>query len=230
MNLSSINTAYGLCDSLYGVTPNESDFEDLAMEAWGRIGTKHTRLYRYIADVHNHTLKLPCNAVEIESVHIPVPDAQLTSSKIDNNWTETIWIEDYIDYWKRGEDLYWHRGKLVKYDEGNGELYFRHNYKKVMVIYHGIIADEETGLPLVNDKEIRAIATYVAYATLYKEGLRKRDVNTLKIAADLELKANKLFNAARVPEHLSQNDMNAILDVKVNWDRKMYGKSYKPIR
>ena len=30
-------------------------------------------------------------------------------------------------------------------------------------------------------------------------------------------------------DHLSQNDMNAILDVKSRWDRKQYGKSHKPI-
>jgi hypothetical protein len=35
-------------------------------------------------------------------------------------------------------------------------------------------------------------------------------------------------NAARVPEHMSQNDMNAILDAKTSWNRKSYGKSFKP--
>jgi hypothetical protein len=40
----------------------------------------------------------------------------------------------------------------------------------------------------------------------------------------------QLCNAARIPDHLSQNDMDAILDVKVRWDRKMYGKSFKSIR
>jgi hypothetical protein len=51
-----------------------------------------------------------------------------------------------------------------------------------MIIYHGIIADEETGLPLVNDKELNAIATFVAYASLYKEGIKKRDANVIKLA------------------------------------------------
>ena len=84
MNLSNINSAYGLCESLYGITPDENTFEDLALEAWGRIGTKHTRLYRYVGTVQNKTLKLPCNAVGdnsiIESVHVPIPDAQTTSN------------------------------------------------------------------------------------------------------------------------------------------------------
>lgn len=88
--LLNINGAYGLCESLYGIIPDEDSFEDLAIDAWGRIGTKHTRLYRFVGDVHNDKLKLPCNVDVIESVHIPVPDAQVTSSLSDNYWTDNI--------------------------------------------------------------------------------------------------------------------------------------------
>lgn len=84
MELSNINAAYGLCESLYGITPSESEFEDLAFDAWSRIGTKHTRLYRYVGNVKNHTLELPCNVDLIESVHIPIPDAQMTSNQAYN--------------------------------------------------------------------------------------------------------------------------------------------------
>ena len=39
----------------------------------------------------------------------------------------------------------------------------------------------------------------------------------------------RLCNAARIPAHLSQNDLDSILDVKTRWDRKQYGKSFKPV-
>ena len=77
--LRNIKAAYELCKSLYGITPEEDDFEELALEAWDRIGTKHTRLYRYIGNTKDGKLTLPCNVDEIESVHIPVPDAQVRS-------------------------------------------------------------------------------------------------------------------------------------------------------
>ena len=51
-----------------------------------------------------------------------------------------------------------------------------------MVVYHGIIVDEETGLPLVTDKEIKALAAYVAYASLYGEGIQKRNPDIIKFA------------------------------------------------
>ena len=227
MKLSNINAAYELCDSLYGITPDETQFEDLALTAWNKIGTKHTRLYKFEGSVKDHVLELPCNVDEIESVHVPVPDAQVTSNVSNFPW-ENIWVESYIDRFPRFQSPYFQSGKLVKYDQGDNELYFANNYPKVIVVYHGVLADDEEGLPLVNEKELTAIATFVAYASKYKEGLKKNDANLLKIAQTLEEKWLRACNAARIPEHLSQNDMDAILDAKTSWNRKSYGKSYKP--
>lgn len=46
----------------------------------------------------------------------------------------------------------------------------------------------------------------------------------------LESRWYKLCDAARVPEHISQNEMNKILDAKTSWNRKIFNKSYKPVR
>lgn len=230
MALHNFNAAYSKVEELYGINDmTANEFEDIALDGWERIGNKHTRLYRYVGNVENGELKLPCNVDVIESVHVPIPDAQYTSNKSDLNYLDNMWTETYIDFWKGNEDPYYTRGKLVKYDEGDGVLYFSHDYKNVMVVYHGIFADGDTGLPLLNDKELRAIATYVAYVHLFKEGIRKRDANIINLAN--AIKADWLIqcNAARIPEHFSQNDMDRILDVKVRWDRKQYGKSSKPI-
>lgn len=229
MQLFNINTVYGLVETLYGITPNESNFEDIVMNGWSYINNKHTRLYRYVADAdENGVLDLPCNVDVIESVHIPMPDAKMTSNKTVFNEINTLFTEGYIDAWKRLEDPYWTRGKLVKYDEGNNQLFFARPYKNIMVVYHGIIADEETGLPLVTDKEIKALAAYVAYASLYREGIQKRNPDIIQFAQTIYADWLKLCNAARIPEHLSQNEMDSILDVKTRWDRKQYGRSYKP--
>lgn len=227
--LNNFNAAYSLAESLYGVSASEDDFEDIALEGWSRIGNKHTRLYRYIGNVVDGKLNLPCNVDLIESVHIPVPDAQMTSNVSDWLPIDSLWTEGYIDFRKWEEDPYWTRGKYVKYDEGDGVLYFSHNYKHVMVVYHGILMDDENQLPLLNDKELAAVAAWVAYMTLYKEGIKKRDGNIIKLAQVIQQDWLRLCNAARIPEHFTQNDMDRILDVKVRWDRKQYGKSLKPI-
>ena len=232
MGLTNINAAYSLCQSLYGITPDEDSFEDLALEAYGKINNHHTRLYRYVGDVVNGKLKLPCNVDFIESVHVPMPDSQNTSNLSHWSWGENIWIEAYIDAWKMNEDPYWTRGKLVKYDEGNQELYFSRDYPRVMVVYHGIFVDDEDGLPLVNDKELTAIATFVAYSEMYKDCIKKRQLDKYSWALlqSMEAKWLKYCNAARVKEQFSQNDMDRVLDAKTSWNRKSYGKTFKPIK
>jgi hypothetical protein len=55
-----------------------------------------------------------------------------------------------------------------------------------MVVYHGILVDEENGLPLLNDKELNAVAAYIAYVSIYKEGIRKRDGNLIQLSQTIK--------------------------------------------
>ena len=229
MKFYDLNAAYSLAQTLYGVEPSPTDFEDIALNAWTLINNKHTRLYRYVEDTEKHQLALPCNVDIIESVHIPIEDAQMTSNKTVFNSIETLFIENYINCWKRIDDPYYNIGKLVKYKEGDNTLYFTRDYKRVMVIYHGILVNDETGLPMITDKEMQAIAAYVGFTLLYKESLQKRDKNLMQMAMQVKQEWLRACTAARVPEHLSQNDMDKVLDASVRWDRKQYGKSIKPI-
>lgn len=181
MKLYNIKSAYGLANDLYGITISESAFENLALNAWELIGNKHTRLYRYIGSTEDKALELPCNVDLIESVHLPVNDAQITNSDSSYINTSNIATEKYIDSYRAFDDIYYQKGKFAKYKEVDGTLYFNRDYPKIMVIYHGTEVDE-SGLPKINDKEMRAIAAYVAYATLYKEGLTKRDGGIIQLA------------------------------------------------
>lgn len=229
--LYHINSAYSLVKTMYGFEPSTDDFEDLAMVAWQRIGNKHTRLYRYVGDTKNKELELPCNLVDIESVHIPLVDAQVTSSLSDYIMYDSVMVEHYIDAWKFMEDPLNQRGRYVKYKEGDEVLYFNRDYPRVMVVYHGVLADDQDGLPLINDKEMEAIAAFVAYRETYKDILRKRDMNKASMAILQDMKEDWLrrCNAARSIDHISQNDMDKILDIKTRWDRKNYNHNYAPI-
>lgn len=228
-NLFNMKAAYSLLPTLYGIEIDADDFEDLALNAWEIIGNKHTRLYRYTGSTINNELKLPCNVGQIEAVHIPIVDFQATSSSKDFYNINSAFVENYIDAWKFNEDPFSERGRLVKYKEGNNVLYFNRNWPKVTVIYQGVLVDDEDGLPLINSKEMRAIAAYIAWMHIYKDAIKKRDKNSMAVAQSLEASWLRKCNAARIAEHLSQNDMNAILDVKYRWDRKQYGKSLLPI-
>ena len=226
--LYNLQAVYPLITSLYGLEVDTDQFEDVALVGWEQIGNKHTRLYRYKASTKNCELELPCNVDEIDSVHIPIVDAQITSNKTDFADLNSIYVEEYIDAWNLSSDPYNEKGKLVKYTEGDNTLYFTKDYSDVVVVYKGIIVDDETGLPLVNNRELNAIASYVAWRELLKDGIRRRNKDSLALAQIAEREWINSKKAARVVDHLSQNDMNAILDVKYRWDRKQFNKSLKP--
>lgn len=228
MKLLNIKSAYSYANDMYGTTISEQEFENIALNAWELIGTKHTRLYRYKGDTENKILELPCNVDVIESVHLPINDAQISTSISDEIEFSNIYAERYIEAFRKFEDPYYQKGKFVKYKEVDGGIAFSKDYKNVTVVYHGVEVDED-GLPLINDKEMRAIAAYVAFATLYKEGLKKKDGGIIQMAQIIKADWTQLCNAARIPTHLSQNDMDSILDVRTRWDRKIFNKSYRSI-
>lgn len=222
----NIKTALSLANTLYGVEMKETEFEEIALNAWELIGNKHTELMGYIGDTQDCFLELPCTVNEIESVHIPLTDANTTSTVGDGLDVTSIAIEHYIDAIPSLDSPFYQKGKLVKYKKVGDTLQFAKDFNGVFVVYHRVLMDD-SGLPLINDKEMRAIAAYVAYANTYKDGLRKRDSNIINLANVIKADWLQYCNAARVSSNITQNDMDAILDVKNSWERKKYGKSYR---
>lgn len=228
MELMNIKTAFSYLKTFYGIDMKESDFEEIALNAWELIGTKHTELKKYIGDTYNGYLELPCDVVNIESVHIPILDSNVTGTLIDGLDGTSIATEHYIEAKPDIDSPYYQAGKLVKYRQSGDRLQFAKDFNNILVKYHGVLMDDDQ-LPLINDKEMRAIACYVAYAATYKEGLMKKDGNMINLANTIKQDWFRACNAARVSDHLTQNDMDAILDAKYSSNRKHYGVSFKPV-
>lgn len=151
-------------------------------------------------------------------------DAQTTNdySVYPNVYNQ--WVEEYIESWKRDKSVFYNSGVLLKYRQEGDYLVFDQDYANVTILYHGIIVDED-GLPYLTDKEVQALAAYCAYIDIYKKSLIQKDGNLFQLAAAVKNDWLRLCNSARIPAHLSQNDINNVLDVKTRWDRKMYGKN-----
>lgn len=228
MTLNNFNSVYSTASLVYGVSVDPTNFEDIALLGWEQIGNKNTKLYRYIASTEDRRIKLPCNLVEIESVTIPFMDAQMVSNQTNNPEFYNQYVEKYIESRKWDKAPLYESGKLVKYREEGDELVFDRDYSNVCIVYHGILADDE-GLPLLTNKEVRALALFLVYSDTYKQALLRKDGNLLSLAQITKNDWLKACTAARIPEMLSQNDMDAILDVKTRWDRKNFGKTFKPI-
>ena len=82
----------------------------------------------------------------------------------------------------------------------------------------------------LTEKEIDAIAAFCAYSYDFKQARLTKDQATLQMAQIMEQTWKRLCSAARVPDYINQNEMDEILNVSTSWDRKRFGKSYKPMK
>lgn len=225
--MSNFQSALMQANLLYGVEMSFDDFVEIGLNAWNFIGNKPTRLYRHRASVDSEDLsvQLPCNADIIESVTLDVQDWDYTPNEGASRYN----IEAGIESQKTDTHPLYSSGKYARYNRVGDTLYFDKNYGHVNILYKGIVLDEE-GLPELSDKEAIAIATYVAYIQKYKQGLITNNGNIIQVANLLKNDWLRYCDAARVPTSISQNEMNEILETKNSWDRKMYNKSYRPLK
>ena len=223
--------ALTLAQTLYDVEGDSEDLIEIGLVAHNFIGNKNTQLKKVMLDVNSNdgSVQLPCGVDIIEAVTYCGPeDWNHTSNIKEDGDVNSLYIENYIEGRKAFLDPHYISGKYVKYRKVGDKLYVNKGLGKVLLLYHELILDEED-LPEINDKEAIAIAEYIAYTVKYKEAIKTNNKNTLQMAQ--ELKQQWLFHcdAARVPEHVSQNEMDSILDANSSWGRKLYGKSYKSI-
>ena len=230
MTTNNFHYAMSLCQTLYDIDLKEEDFEEIALIAWNQIGNKRCKLYRYSEYLNNYktSIHLPCNCDIIEAVVTDFEDFQHVSN-INQNISGFSGTEQYIESKKSFKSPLYISGKYIPYERVGDMLYFDKAYPKIFILYKGIILDND-GLPEINDKEALAIATYCAYITKFKEGIKTNNPNIIQLADRLKKDWQGQCDQARVPEEVSQNEWDEILDAKNSWDRKIYTRTYKPIR
>ena len=229
--MESFGYAMFLANQLYNLELLPEDFEDIGLVAWRQIGNKRQRLYRYSAEINcaTNTVELPCNCDDIEAVTYGFEDWNFVSNTYPNGDAYSSWVEDYIEARKAFENPYYLSGRFVKYERVGDTLYLDGKYKgKIFILYKGTILDDD-GLPELTVEEANAIAAFCAYTTKFKEAIKNNNKDMMQFAQVLERQWIALKKQARMPEYISQNEWNEILDAKVSWNRKIYNKSYKPL-
>lgn len=229
--MQNFHYAISLAQTLYDIDFSDIEkAEEIGLVAYGLIGNHHTHLYREVAEIdpQTHSIDLPCNMLYIESVTEACHEDWESSSNIHEYGNPaSAAIEDYIEARKVRLDPLYQSGRYIKYRQEGDKLYVNKTHGKVVILYHGEILDDD-GLPFLNDKEALAIAEYIGYITKYKEAIRTNNRAAMQMANDLRQQWLFHCDAARVPEYISQNAMDAILDARSSWNRKKYHFSFKP--
>lgn len=231
MELFNFYTAYTQLDELYGIELTPDRFETLGIIAWNKIGNRVMATKSQQFEVKDGIVELPCDVDEIEAITTSLPDFQRTSVS-QNSWSMVteLYTEQYINLRKGDRSYLSTPGKFIKYetiDHRTIRVYQKDGF--INILYRTIVKDEDD-LPLLNSKEVDAIAAYCAYSDTFKKGLMTRDANMVNLSQNLEAKWYRLCDHARTPMYMSQNDFDEIGDAIRSWDRKTYGKSFKPTK
>ena len=94
-----------LLDQLYGVQIEEADLEELGLIAWGLIGNRVRKLYKYSTVINpiDNSITLPCNAYDlsgencVELVTTSYEDWNRTTNITDFGDQSTAFAEQYIE-------------------------------------------------------------------------------------------------------------------------------------
>lgn len=229
--MNNFRYAISLAQMLYDIDINDMDtLIEIGLVAYGFIGNKNTQLKSEIVNVNPVTglVKLPCKADLIEAITDPrIEDWSYTSNvKNFGDWN-TLNIEQYIERSKQSVDPLYISGRFIKYRREGDYIYVNDKVDQVCILYHTEQLDEDD-LPLINDKEAIAIADYIAYTVKYKEALRSNNSAVFQMAQTIKKQWQIHCDAARVPEYVSQNEMDDLLEVTSSHNRKVHGRSYKP--
>ena len=228
--MNNFRYAISLAQMLYDVDINDMDtLIEIGLIAYGFIGNKSTQLKAEIVNVNkNGLVKLPCKVDLIEAITYPnVEDWNYTSNVKNFGDFNSFNIEQYIERSKQSIDPLYISGHYVKYRREGDYIYVNEPIEQVCVLYHTEQLDEDD-LPLINDKEAIAIADYIAYTAKYKEALKSNNQAVFQMAQTIKKQWLIHCDAARVPEYVSQNEVNDLLDVMSSHNRKVHGRSYKP--
>lgn len=215
---------------IYGIPMIENDYENLALHAWDHIGNKNYRMYCFTTATVEREIQLPCNVDIVEAVLKRGEDHHKTDGV--NSYSLDLLnanIENYVEGWKIPNDPMYEKGTYIQYEQVGQTLYFKENHHHVKVLYKGVLTDE-VGLPLLNFKEVDAIAKYCAFVYYQKQAFMNKDQVSMQFAQLIYKQWQSACDDARTPIRLNQNDMDRLLNVQSSWDRKRFGISYKPIR
>jgi hypothetical protein len=217
-------TAFALIGTLSGIKMDEERFLEFSHIALKQIG--------YNVDI----IKTKVLVEEEGTIHIPYDSKTIIAVSDDegvfDSWEYSQWSDGYISYNRMG-NMY--KDLSPRINEGM-RSFVNYNFippnvimvdpileeEELYVLSRAVIVDED-GLPMITFKQARAIAYYCLY--MNEERKEFAGIQTVNLP-NLRNKALNAMADARVPESVTDNQIDQVLDHKVSFGRKTFNKPH----
>ena len=220
----TIYSALATFDELFGVRIKESSFDEWAGIASKKAGknVRNIKLHQLVKE--DGSVTLPCRAFTIRAVSINLHNftqwgaveasgniKELTPGEYTFDTSPGITVPgEYVDF--------------TMIDEYTLQVDPRLAGFRVYILLKEIITDGD-GEVLYTEKQIEAIAYYVAYIMTQRDIFAGKHPS-MDLQTILTL-ANQKISQAKSPTYITDNQMDAILNVKTSFGRKSFNKDYK---
>ncbi len=227
--------------SRYGINIDKDDFIERAYYIWRDLGGVATVNKRFtIATPADRVVELPsdCEYIRAVTTDEVMPNTIENTSKgsyrYDSSGVRREVSPDIANLSSKssvGTSKNYQWGATVDYTIGDGfiELTSATMINRPVTIQYQAIATDADELPLLNDKEVNAIAANMALQEGEKslfQGKKGSDV----LVQYLKMEADRLFQAAKIPEKLTDDGLDKVLDAKTSWNRKVYGHRFNGVQ
>ena len=233
-------SAHTLAHELYALDVSEDTFIEMGYKVWRDIGNIAPSITRYFVTVPNDAVvEVPNGAEFIESV--TSVDGSMPVTTFDSSGVKD---KDLSELDVQGHNLDYNQSSTTSTGSSINYVLVADNRVKItspgligtniMIVYRDAPKDED-GLPLLNDKEVAAIAAEVAKRMLMRNMFQgvgsalKASSQTLLIQY-ITAEATKLMAAAKIDELINDDALDKLLDLKTTRDSKVYGKRIKLIK
>jgi hypothetical protein len=236
--------AYPIMTRHYGITLSQDDFLEEAYLVFKDINSIPVKYYYFVDKPSNQEdmlIKLPCNVYRVLSVssapingdnyhemepyrdsHAELRDTEIMTRNIiagnsdmktyNLNDTPYVGLGSYIAFeWVDDDTIKIEDKRLVDTD--------------IHIVYEGIAVDED-GIPMITRKHANAIAAKVAYIVATRR-MFAGDQLMAQLIPTLSQEAARLMQAAAIPEHVTDNELDEVLNEFARFDRKRINRSFK---
>jgi len=232
-------TAMAKAQQRYAIDMKTDEFIEMAYDVWRSIGNIATKATRYFTKVPDDMMiELPANTEFIESVTSVDQKAVVTtfdSGGEKERHVPAMAVRSNIP--DKNQSITTSPGSTINYllvDNNTIQITSPEMINEdIMIVYRTIDTDDD-GLPILNDKEVAAIAAEVARRWFVKQMFldvgptaNNRIVTMLQMVTS---EADRLMAAAKIDETITDDAIDKMLDIKTNWDRKQYGRRFDLIK